>query len=187
MLVTITTTLFCCAVGASPDRQATCTGPMSRCLPWPVDFRAGAQLLPTAGDGLVTETLPTHQATLTTKPKGSVRQARFNRQTQRDADTAYMGKEQLDWLKEGLRKSKATWKIIAADGGCGEPTKRTPPHSTVAEVRSIPPNVESEDGGGQSSSAAAVRAKEEKDSGLFSIFPAGTRPGARTSRGTVRS
>lgn len=38
-----------------------------------------------------------------------------NRQTQPGPDTAYLGREQIEWLKEGLRRSRATWKIIAAD------------------------------------------------------------------------
>ncbi|HKE95735.1 MAG TPA: alkaline phosphatase D family protein [Povalibacter sp.] len=39
----------------------------------------------------------------------------FNRQTQPGADTAYLGKAQLAWLKRKLSESRATWKIIAAD------------------------------------------------------------------------
>lgn len=31
------------------------------------------------------------------------------------ADTAFLGREQLEWLKRGLDKSKAVWKVIAAD------------------------------------------------------------------------
>lgn len=38
-----------------------------------------------------------------------------NRQKERDADTAYLGDEQLAWLKAGLKRSKATWKVIAHD------------------------------------------------------------------------
>jgi alkaline phosphatase D len=30
-------------------------------------------------------------------------------------DTAFLGREQLDWLKRALKESKATWKVIAAD------------------------------------------------------------------------
>ena len=30
-------------------------------------------------------------------------------------DTAFLGREQLEWLKRGLAQSKATWKIVAAD------------------------------------------------------------------------
>lgn len=31
------------------------------------------------------------------------------------ADTAFLGREQLDWLQRGLRGSRALWKVIAAD------------------------------------------------------------------------
>jgi len=39
----------------------------------------------------------------------------YNRQTEAGPDTAYLGRAQLAWLKEKLRASRATWKIIAAD------------------------------------------------------------------------
>ena len=39
----------------------------------------------------------------------------FNRQEHPGRDTAFLGGAQLTWLKEGLRQSKATWKVIAAD------------------------------------------------------------------------
>src|SRR4030095_7209266 len=39
----------------------------------------------------------------------------FNRQTQAGADTAFFGAVQLAWLKQKLRESRATWKVIAAD------------------------------------------------------------------------
>ncbi len=39
----------------------------------------------------------------------------YNLQAEAGADTEYMGKPQLDWLKQGLRDSKAVWKVIAAD------------------------------------------------------------------------
>ncbi len=39
----------------------------------------------------------------------------YNRQQQPGADTAYLGREQLDWLKTALKNSKAVWKVIAAD------------------------------------------------------------------------
>jgi alkaline phosphatase D len=39
----------------------------------------------------------------------------FNRQTQAGADTAFLGAVQLAWLKQKLRESRATWKVIAAD------------------------------------------------------------------------
>jgi alkaline phosphatase D len=38
-----------------------------------------------------------------------------NRQTQRGEATAYLGSEQLAWLKAGLKNSAAVWKVIAAD------------------------------------------------------------------------
>lgn len=39
----------------------------------------------------------------------------FNRQAESGRDTDYLGREQLNWLKAGLKNSKAIWKIIAAD------------------------------------------------------------------------
>ncbi len=39
----------------------------------------------------------------------------YNRQEQPGLDTAYLGYEQLNWLKNELKKSKAVWKVIAAD------------------------------------------------------------------------
>ncbi|MDD5462192.1 MAG: alkaline phosphatase D family protein [Methylococcales bacterium] len=39
----------------------------------------------------------------------------YNRQDQPGIDTAYLGLEQLDWLKDGLKNSTAVWKVIAAD------------------------------------------------------------------------
>lgn len=38
-----------------------------------------------------------------------------NRQTVESEATAYMGSQQLQWLKNGLKRSKATWKIICSD------------------------------------------------------------------------
>lgn len=38
-----------------------------------------------------------------------------NRQEQPGADTAFLGAEQLEWLKRELAASKAVWKVIAAD------------------------------------------------------------------------
>ncbi len=38
-----------------------------------------------------------------------------NLQAMPDADTALLGREQLEWLKAGLRKSRAVWKVVAAD------------------------------------------------------------------------
>ena len=38
-----------------------------------------------------------------------------NLQAEQGADTAFLGREQLDWLKRELRASRATWKVIAAD------------------------------------------------------------------------
>jgi alkaline phosphatase D len=39
----------------------------------------------------------------------------WNRQEQEGPDTQYMGRPQIEWLKRGLRESKALWKVIAAD------------------------------------------------------------------------
>jgi len=39
----------------------------------------------------------------------------YNRQEQPGIDTAYLGRGQLNWLKAGLKTSKAVWKVIAAD------------------------------------------------------------------------
>src|SRR5439155_348198 len=38
-----------------------------------------------------------------------------NRQPQMSPETAYLGPEQLAWLKAALRASRATWKVIASD------------------------------------------------------------------------
>ena len=38
-----------------------------------------------------------------------------NLQTTPSAQTAFLGRQQLDWLKAGLEDSRATWKIVAAD------------------------------------------------------------------------
>lgn len=39
----------------------------------------------------------------------------FNRQENESADTAFLGMPQLQWLRAGLKASKAVWKVIAAD------------------------------------------------------------------------
>jgi alkaline phosphatase D len=39
----------------------------------------------------------------------------YNRQTEASSDTAFLGSTQLAWLKERLRASSASWKVIAAD------------------------------------------------------------------------
>jgi alkaline phosphatase D len=39
----------------------------------------------------------------------------YNRQADAGADTSFLGRTQLDWLKRELRASRATWKAIAAD------------------------------------------------------------------------
>ena len=39
----------------------------------------------------------------------------YNRQTKPGPDTAFLGAEQIAWLKEQLSQSKAVWKVIAAD------------------------------------------------------------------------
>ncbi|MBK5291050.1 MAG: alkaline phosphatase D family protein [Acidobacteriia bacterium] len=38
-----------------------------------------------------------------------------NRQTQESEETVYLGRPQIEWLKQGLRESRATWKVIASD------------------------------------------------------------------------
>lgn len=38
-----------------------------------------------------------------------------NRQTSESRETDFLGRPQLEWLLAGLKKSRATWKIIAAD------------------------------------------------------------------------
>jgi alkaline phosphatase D len=38
-----------------------------------------------------------------------------NKQTEQSAETAFMGNEQLQWLKKALAESTATWKIICSD------------------------------------------------------------------------
>jgi alkaline phosphatase D len=39
----------------------------------------------------------------------------FNRQTAPGPETAFLGEEQITWLKKELRESKAVWKVIASD------------------------------------------------------------------------
>jgi alkaline phosphatase D len=39
----------------------------------------------------------------------------WNRQEQAGPDTEYLGRPQFEWLKRGLRESKAVWKAIASD------------------------------------------------------------------------
>jgi alkaline phosphatase D len=39
----------------------------------------------------------------------------YNRQTEAGPDTRFLGGVQLEWLREQLKKSRATWKVIAAD------------------------------------------------------------------------
>lgn len=38
-----------------------------------------------------------------------------NNQTERNGDTSFLGREQIDWLKREMLASKATWKIVASD------------------------------------------------------------------------
>ncbi|MBD2326260.1 alkaline phosphatase D family protein [Alkalinema sp. FACHB-956] len=38
-----------------------------------------------------------------------------NRQTVMGPDTAFLGNQQIQWLKQRLKQSRATWKVIAAD------------------------------------------------------------------------
>jgi alkaline phosphatase D len=39
----------------------------------------------------------------------------YNRQTQEGPDTDFLGRPQIEWLKQGLKRSRAVWKVIAAD------------------------------------------------------------------------
>lgn len=39
----------------------------------------------------------------------------YNRQSSPSAETAYLGRVQVEWLKQGLAQSRATWKVIASD------------------------------------------------------------------------
>lgn len=39
----------------------------------------------------------------------------YNLQDQPSAETAFLGKPQLEWLKQKLKQSRTTWKVIAAD------------------------------------------------------------------------
>jgi len=39
----------------------------------------------------------------------------YNRQTEPGPETAFLGKEQIAWLKKQLRESTAVWKVIASD------------------------------------------------------------------------
>ena len=39
----------------------------------------------------------------------------YNRQDAPGPDAAFLGPQQLAWLKDGLRRSKATWKLVSAD------------------------------------------------------------------------
>lgn len=39
----------------------------------------------------------------------------FNRQERQGPETAFLGREQINWLLRGLLASRATWKVIAAD------------------------------------------------------------------------
>jgi len=39
----------------------------------------------------------------------------YNLQNQEGLETAFLGEAQVQWLEQGLKNSKATWKIIAAD------------------------------------------------------------------------
>ena len=39
----------------------------------------------------------------------------YNRQTEASAETAFIGNTQVQWLKNQLQKSTATWKVIASD------------------------------------------------------------------------
>lgn len=53
-----------------------------------------------------------------------------NRQPQAGADTAFLGRAQLDWLKAALAASRALWKVVASDMPLGllVPDAATGPH-----------------------------------------------------------
>ena len=55
-----------------------------------------------------------------------------NKQTAPGADTAFLGTEQIDWLLRGLERSKATWKVIAADMPIGLQVPDGPAWEAVA-------------------------------------------------------
>lgn len=57
-----------------------------------------------------------------------------NRQTILNADSAILGADQISWLKQQLRASTATWKVIASDMPLGLicPTKKTTKRSPMA-------------------------------------------------------
>ncbi len=55
-----------------------------------------------------------------------------NRQTTLDATSALLGAEQLAWLKQGLARSRATWKIIASDLPIGVIVPDYPPPAMEA-------------------------------------------------------
>ena len=43
------------------------------------------------------------------------RRTRINRQQRPGPDSAFLGEQQLAWLKDGLKRSKARWKVVSAD------------------------------------------------------------------------
>lgn len=42
-----------------------------------------------------------------------------NRQEREDADTVFLGRNQMQWLQQDLRRSRAVWKVIASDMPAG--------------------------------------------------------------------
>lgn len=67
-----------------------------------------------------------------------------NRQEVADKDTALLGLEQVGWLKQALKASTATWKIVAADMPLGlvvyDDWRRTSDFKAVANADDGPPS-----------------------------------------------
>ena len=67
-----------------------------------------------------------------------------NRQEVADKDTALLGLEQVGWLKQALKASTATWKIVAADMPLGlvvyDDWRRTSDFEAVANADDGPPS-----------------------------------------------
>src|SRR5204862_450515 len=61
----------------------------------------------------------------------------YNRQTEINAESQYLGATQLAWLRDALKRSRATWKVIASDMPIGlqvtdGPDDRAPARSAGA-------------------------------------------------------
>jgi alkaline phosphatase D len=62
-----------------------------------------------------------------------------NLQASQGPETAFLGKEQLDWLKRELKRSKAVWKVIAADMPIGLHVPDGPRWEAIANGDNGPP------------------------------------------------